>query len=117
MKRGDVVIVGFPFVDGRRGKNRPAVVLQNDRDNVRLTNTIVAMISGNIRHAAEPTQVLVDPNSQQGAMSGLHGASVVKCCNLYTVRQQDILQSIGRLSDALRDAVDQALIDALGLNR
>jgi len=49
MKRGDVVILEFPYVDGGRGKNRPAVVIQNDHDNQRLTNTVVAMISGNIR--------------------------------------------------------------------
>jgi len=56
MKRGDVVIVEFPYADGRRGKNRPALVVQNDRDNQRLTNTVVAMISGNTRYASEPTQ-------------------------------------------------------------
>ena len=27
MKRGDVVIVEFPYVDGRRYKNRPALIL------------------------------------------------------------------------------------------
>lgn len=51
MKRGDVVIVEFPYVDGRRGKNRPSLILQNDRDNTRLTNTVVAMISGSTRRA------------------------------------------------------------------
>lgn len=107
MKRGDVVIVEFPYVDGRRGKNRPSLVVQNDRDNARLTNTVVAMISGNTRHATEPTQVLVNPNTPAGASSGLHGPSVVKCLNLYVVRQQDVLQTIGHLSDDLRDEVDE----------
>ena len=82
MNRGDVVVVKFPFVDGRRGKNRPAVIVQNDRENRKLANTIVAMISGNVRHAGEPTQVLVDPNSPDGRLSGLHGLSVIKCCSL-----------------------------------
>ena len=115
MKRGDVVIVEFPYSDGNRGKTRPAVVLQNDRDNRRLTNTVVAMISGNLRHATEPTQVLGQPDQPAGASSGLHGPSVVKCGNLYTVRQQDIRRGIGSLSSELQDSVDQALKDALGL--
>ena len=34
--RGDVVIVEFPYVDGTRGKNRPALVVQCDRNNQRL---------------------------------------------------------------------------------
>ena len=69
MKRGDVVIVQFPYVDGQRGKNRPALIVQNDRDNARLTNTVVAMISGNTRYAAESTQVLVDPSTSAGTAS------------------------------------------------
>lgn len=115
MTRGDVVVVEFPYADGRRGKNRPALIIQNDRDNRRLSNTVVAMISGNTRHASEPTQVLIDPNTTIGAASGLHGVSVVKCCNLVTIRQQDILRTIGKLPDDLLNQVDAALKSALGL--
>jgi mRNA-degrading endonuclease toxin of MazEF toxin-antitoxin module len=115
MKRGVVVIVEFPYADGQRGKNRPAVVLQNDRDNARLQNTIVAMISGNIRHAHEPTQILIEPAQETGASTGVHGPSVVKCCNLFTERQRDILRTMGQLSVSLQEAVDLALKHALGL--
>jgi mRNA interferase MazF len=115
MTRGSVVVVEFPYADGSRGKNRPALVVQNDRDNRRLGNTVVAMISGNTRHANEPTQVLIEPKTPEGALSGLHGVSVVKCCNLVTIRQQDILQTIGKLSDSLLQQVDVALKSALGL--
>lgn len=116
MTRGDVVIVEFPYTDGQRGKNRPALVVQNDRDNRRLTNTVVAMVSGNTRHAAESTQVLVDPATPSGSSSGLHGRSVVKCCNLFTVRQQDILRTIGQLSNELITEVNDALRVALELS-
>lgn len=97
MTRGDVVIVSFPFADGSRGKNRPALVVQNDRDNRRLTQTVVAMITGNIRYASEATQLLVDPQSPEGAGSGLRGPSAVKCCHLYTIEQQNVQRIIGRL--------------------
>jgi mRNA interferase MazF len=116
MKRGDVVVVEFPFVDGTRGKNRPALVLQNDRDNRRLANTVVAMITGNTRHADEPTQVLVDPSVGEGIASGLHGPSAGKCGNLFTIRQQDVVRKIGTLPDVLQASVDSALKKALGLS-
>lgn len=115
MKRGDVVIVEFPYVDGRRGKNRPALIVQNDRDNVRLTNTVVAMISGNIRHRGEVTQLFVDPAALEGASSGLHGPSVVKCCNLYTITQADVQRVIGRLSPVMMGKVGDCLKVALDL--
>jgi mRNA-degrading endonuclease toxin of MazEF toxin-antitoxin module len=115
MKRGDVVIVQFPYVDGSRGKNRPALVVQNDRDNQRLTHTVIAMITGNTRHVGEATQVLVDPATVDGRSAGLNGPSAIKCGNLFTIAQQDVLRLIGQLSPSLLKQTDQALKAALQL--
>jgi mRNA interferase MazF len=115
MKRGDVVVVQFPYVDGQRGKNRPAVIVQNDRENRRLANTVIAMVSGNVQHSDEPTQVLIDPQSALGNSSGLHGPPVVKCCNLYTVRQQDVQKAIGRLSSEHIAILNNAIRSALAV--
>lgn len=41
--RGEVVLVDFPFAGGSSSKVRPALVVQNDRDNRRLTNAFVSM--------------------------------------------------------------------------
>ena len=54
VKRGDVVLVDYPFTTGG-AKVRPALVVQNERDNTRMTNTIVAQISGNTARVTEPT--------------------------------------------------------------
>ncbi|CAN5368342.1 hypothetical protein BH10PLA2_BH10PLA2_11920 [soil metagenome] len=43
--RGDVVLVDFPFSTGAASKVRPALMGQNDRDNQRLQNTIIAHIT------------------------------------------------------------------------
>ncbi len=59
LNRGDVVLVDYPFTTGG-AKVRPALVVQNDRDNVRLTNTIVAQISSNNSRANEATQHLIE---------------------------------------------------------
>jgi mRNA-degrading endonuclease toxin of MazEF toxin-antitoxin module len=61
MRRGDVVLLDFPFIDRPGSKIGPAVIVQNDRDNARLRNTIAAIVTGNLRRAGEPTQALVDP--------------------------------------------------------
>jgi mRNA interferase MazF len=45
MKRGDVVLLDYPYSNGSGSKVRPALVIQNDRDNQRLSNTIVVLIS------------------------------------------------------------------------
>ena len=38
VRRGDVVLVVYPFASGRGASRRPALIVQNDRDNSRLTN-------------------------------------------------------------------------------
>jgi mRNA-degrading endonuclease toxin of MazEF toxin-antitoxin module len=40
--RGDVVLVDYPFTAGG-AKVRPALVVQNDRDNARMANTVVVV--------------------------------------------------------------------------
>ena len=67
MNRGDVVLVDFTRVAGPTAKRRPAVVVQNDNDNRRMTNTIVAMITGNVSRSGEPTQLPIDPATADGA--------------------------------------------------
>jgi len=73
------------------------------------------MITGNLDDAGQPTTVLVDPKTPDGAGSGLSGPALVKCYHLATVRQRRVLQVIGHLSDALMQQVNQALKTALAL--
>jgi len=115
MNRGDVVIVPFPFQDKPGEKIRPAVVVQCDAENRRLANTILAMITGNLDDAGQPTTVLVDPKTPDGSGSGLNGPSLVKCYNLATLRQRRILQVIGHLSGVVMQKLNHALKAALEL--
>ena len=115
MKRGNVVIADFPFQDASGSKLRPAIVVQNDVDNLRLANTIVAMVTGNLRDAARSTNLFIDPAMPEGASSGLHGRSVVKCSNLATIRKHRIIHTIGNLSDPLKQQLDACLKAVLEL--
>jgi len=115
-RRGDIVIVEFPYVGGGGGKKRPAVVVQCDRLNQQLQNTIVVMISGNTSLIGkEPTQVLIDPATPDGKSSGLSYPSAVKCENMVSVAQDDILATIGHLSDLLKQKLDGCLKATLEL--
>lgn len=115
-RRGDIVIVHFPFASSKDGKRRPALVIQSDRNNGRLDNTIVAMITSNVSHVLkEPTQLQIDPAKPSGKSSGLHGLSAIKCEHLLTIRQQDILRTIGHLPKAVMTQVGRCLKSSLGL--
>jgi mRNA interferase MazF len=115
-RRGDVVVAAFPYVGGGASKNRPAVVVQCDQLNSKIENTIVAMVTGNTRLVGrEPTQFLVDPATPEGQSSGLAHASAVKCENLMTIAQNDILRTLGHLSDPLKQQLNDCLKAALDL--
>jgi mRNA-degrading endonuclease toxin of MazEF toxin-antitoxin module len=115
MKRGDVVLADFPFQDVPGRKVRPAVVVQNDHDNLTLANTILVMITGNLADRGRPANVFIDPATADGAGSGLHGPSLIKCGNLAAVRQQRIVRIIGHLTDTALQQVDIGLKSALEL--
>jgi len=97
VRRGDVVLLDYPFAAGGGGKVRPALVVQNDLDNGRLLNTIVVMITGRTQRATrEPTQLLIDISTPDGRQSGLVMNSAVNCANFFTVGQVKVgLTSVG----------------------
>ena len=113
VQRRDIVLVDFPFSDGSGSKVRPALVIQNDRDNARLTNTIVAQATGTTHRALEATQVLVDLNTPEGKLSGLKFDSVVNCVNVVTLELSLVYRKLGALPVSLMSRVNDALKMAL----
>ncbi len=109
MKRGDVVLLDYPFADGSGSKLRPALVVQNDRDNQRLTNTIAALITKNVTRVHEPTQLLVNLSTPEGRQSGLNQTSAVTWGNLFAVAQTKIRRVIGSLSTTTMTRIDACL--------
>ncbi len=113
--RGDVVLVDYPYAGGSGSKVRPAVVIQNDRDNARLVNTIVAQVTSVTRRALEPTQLLIDINTPEGRATGLRQDSVVNCVNLLTLDKSKVLRRLGTLPAGLMQNVNDCLKAALEL--
>jgi len=115
IRRGDVILVDFPFTDLAQAKVRPAVVVQNDRDNQRLRKTIVAMVTGNLRRNGDQSHLLIDPGTPDGASSGLYAPSLASCNNLFTIAQASVLRTVGRLSDVLKRLLNDCLKTAMEL--
>lgn len=115
LQRGDVVLVSYPYSSGTGSKLRPALVVQPDHNNRRLTNVILAPITTTIHRQSEPTQFLIDISSAEGQAAGLRHTSVVKCENLSCVAQVLVRRHLGRLPDTAMQAVNDCLKAALGV--
>jgi mRNA interferase MazF len=114
VKRGEVVLIDYPFSTGAGSKVRPALIVQSDARNRLLDHTIAVMISSVIGHAAtDPTQLLIDVSTPEGMQSGLRKTSVVKCGNLYTIHESLIRKRIGSIPATMMQHMDDCLKIAL----
>ncbi|MBI4904423.1 MAG: type II toxin-antitoxin system PemK/MazF family toxin [Acidobacteria bacterium] len=84
-RRGDVVLVLFPDSNLRTAKRRPALVVQADELGTELSQTIVAMITSNMRRAGRHSRITVLASSESARRSGLSMDSVIMTGNLATV--------------------------------
>jgi mRNA interferase MazF len=113
--RGDVVLAWFPFASGAGGKRRPCVVVQNDEDNGKLTNTMIVQITTNLARAGDKSHFLIDVATPDGQRTGLLHDSLVSCNNLATIEQSLIGRVIGSLSAALVQDLNKCLQASLGM--
>ena len=116
VRRGEIVIVDYPYSDQTGRKVRPALVVQADTWNERLDNTILASItSSRNQRIGDSTQYFINVTTTNGPRTGLRLNSVVQCKNLITFDQSRIQSVIGRLSDAAMQEIDACLKAALGI--
>jgi mRNA-degrading endonuclease toxin of MazEF toxin-antitoxin module len=93
------------------------LVVQCDRNNQRLDDVILAMITtATQRAAAEPTQLLVEVHTTVGRESGLLHDSAIKCEHLITLHRRFIGRSIGRLQREAMEQINKCLKVSLDLD-
>ena len=112
MNRGDVVLVDWPFSDRTGSKLRPAVVVQADFLNGLIDDTVLVQITSTA-HGIPGTEVPLDP--AQETASGLLHVSVASCMNFLTADPDSIDQTIGYLSAAAMQQIEDCLKKVLEL--
>ena len=116
VRRGEIVIVDFPYSDQIGSKIRPALVVQADLWNRLLDDTILAPItSSRSPNNTTPTQLFIDILTDEGEQTGLFLNSVVRCGNLITYNRNLILRIIGKLSPHAMQQIDVCLKAALDI--
>lgn len=96
MRKGDIVIIPFPFTDLTGNKTRPALILVENQFDV-----TVAFISTQI-NIKDETDILLQPTQT----NGLKKESVVRLSKLATLDKNLALGLLGRL-----DASEISLLD------
>ena len=110
LKRGDVILVPFPFAELTAAKARPAVVVSGDSYHRTENKVIVAAITSNVQARTGPTTFRLT----EWRKTGLLKPSVITCW-LATLSPALVLMRIGALSAADLQAVASKLKLALEL--
>jgi len=105
MKKGDIVLIPFPFTDLSGSKKRPALTLiSGDLD---LT---VSFISTQL-HWEEPTDLLLQPNPS----NGLKKPSLVRIGKIATIDKELVIGKLGHIEDEKIKELDSKLTRIFGI--
>jgi mRNA-degrading endonuclease toxin of MazEF toxin-antitoxin module len=112
MKRGEVVEINWHFSDLTGSKIRPAVVVQADYLNGLVDDTILVKITGS-RFGIPGTEVQIDPTAEPA--SGLSKVCYASCKDVLTRDQALVRRTVGVLSDAIMQQIEDCLKQVLAL--
>jgi len=113
LRRGDVVLVPFPFTDLSTEKLRPAVIIYV---NPQKTDVIIAFISS-VVSAAElsETDYPLSKDNPDFARTGLKKGSVFRMRKLLTMERSKITRRLGRVNPAIQKELNTRLSRPVGL--
>jgi len=114
LRRGDIVLVPFPFTDLSTEKLRPAVIVYV---NPQKTDVIIAFISSVVSHGElSETDYVLSQDNTDFAQTGLKKASTFRMSKLLTIERNKIIRRLGKVSHTIQKELDIRLRRAIGLH-
>jgi mRNA interferase MazF len=98
-KRGDVVLIPFPFTDLTSSKRRPALIISSEVFNSTHDDVIVIGITSQIPARLSEDEFLIPATALSAA--GLPKASLVKLSKVVTLHQQLIVKRLGAIPESV----------------
>ncbi len=106
LKKGDIVLVPFPFSDLSTSKLRPAVVLWVDVSGIDLN---VCFISSQNVNQISSEEFIIDTSDPEFYKTGLKVTSKVRVAKIVTIQRNLIKRKLGKLKVNLLQKLDQCL--------
>lgn len=106
MKKGDIVLITFPFTDLSGNKNRPALILVDTPSHV-----IVAFISTQTKWKNE-SDIFLSPNEE----NRLKKDSIIRLDKLASIDKDLILGKLGKIRFQELQEIDKKLIQLFNIS-
>ena len=114
LKRGDIVLVPFPFTSLKELKVRPAVIVSPDPQEI---DILLAFISSVInKDSISSTDYLLSETHLDFLATGLKKNSIFKMRKLLSIERSHILRHLGHVSKNIQQEIDLRLKIAVGLS-
>ena len=97
-KRGEVVLVPFPFTDLSSAKQRPALLVSSDTFNAEREDVLVAAITSQVPLVVAADEFVIPAGEL--AACGLPKPSILRLSKLVTLHKRLIIRRIGTLPSA-----------------
>ena len=110
-KRGDVILIAFPFTDLTTTKMRPGVIVSSDRFNKKYEDIVVAAITSQVPKSLSNDDFSLSHTDQADA--GLPKASIVKLGKIVTLDQRFVRKKLGRIPEETLFRLTSALHELL----
>lgn len=105
MKKGDIVVVDFPFIDLTSSKLRPSLILLENR-----FDYVICFITSNL-NIKEPFDMVLLPTS----LNGLKKESLLKTNKIMTIDKTAIKGKIGQLTNTEINLLNHNIIKLYNL--
>jgi len=92
-KRGDVVLVPFPFTDLSTTKQRPALIVSSDAFNATHDDLIVVAATSHVPAQLSEDEVAIPPKDLR--QCGLPKPSILRLSKIVTLHQRLVIKRIG----------------------
>ena len=114
MKRGDIILIKFPFTDLSTTKVRPALVVSSDKYNIKGEDAIFMCISSNIKNKQD-NDLLIKSSDKGFTSTGLKQASLFCTGKIVILKKSLAIRKLGEIEADTLSKINCMLIDILGL--
>ena len=105
MKKGDIVLIPFPFTDLTGNKTRPAIILIESEEDI-----TVCFITSQLSYQNE-----FDIPIKPSPLNGLKKPSIIRLSKLATIDKELVIGLLGNLDEHYLELVNKTLIQLLKL--
>jgi len=115
MKRGDIVLVNYPFTNLLSSKVRPALIISSDSFTKSGEDAIFMFISSQTVNP-QPTDLFLDQGDAEFLRTGLKKASLIRTAKIATLSKNIASSHLGQVGPRLMGEIGKKLREVLSLS-